>query len=1083
MKSNRRTGVSLFAAAVLLAGWSGQLQAQASGTIQGRVVEASSRQPLAAVQVSVPGTQRGTLTDREGNFRISGVPAGQREIRAELIGFTSVNRSVTVTADGIATVEFEMRQAVIDLEEIVVTGVAGEMARAKLPFTVDRLTPAVLPVAATNAASMIAGKVAGAMVATSSGRPGSAPSILLRGPTSINASGRSQEPLYIVDGVILSASIIDIDAMDIESIEIVKGAAAASLYGSRAANGVIQITTQRGRNVANDQVRYTVRSELGTGEIHGRFNLTQKHQFEMQGNQFVAQNGQPCDWLACPSIRLAGQRKLPGQAASAWNTIQQETWPGVTYDHMERFYRAGTAMTNYASVQGRSGGTNYLISYNNLVDEGVLPYHEGQKRHGLRLNVDQSMRQDLTVSATAQYTRQRYQPSEGPIFALTRMPAGVDLLATDPRFPDSIVLKPDPFNDNLNPLVGLKEQYNITTRSRFLGSVSTRWSPISWFDIDGAVSFDRLDADNENYTPAGVRNLIGVAGLGSVGASHTRIEGMNASITGQARRRFGDLATTSMVRYLIEKEDDQSMGTSGSQFIAHGVYTIGNTPQSTRGGSSGSAPERRDGFFVSTMLDFRDRYIVDALIRQDGSSRFGPDARRAWYYRMSGRYRLSEEEFFNVPAIDELGFRYSIGTAGNAPAWSAQYETYSVSASGITPGVLGNRNLKPEHATEQEMGVDLMFLTRFSADLTYAMSDVKDQILNIPSLAYTGFSSQWLNAGRLKSNTIEATLTAQFRPRSDLTWTSRLLFDRTKQEITELNRPAYQDGVGGQGLGTVFYVRAGEQLGTFYGVQFAENCGHLPQGMENMCDQFQVNDDGFLVWVGPAGSWQNGWQTYTNADGEARTWWGTTAPFTVKGAQIHWGTPFKGFGIDRVTGEETDFLPLGSTTPDYNIGFSNTVAWKNFQLYGLLQSVQGFKVYNQPLQWATFQSYSGIMDQSGKPEDQRKPVGYYDRLYGVSGLVPSSAFVDDASYIKLSEVQLRYRAGRGLLDRLPVARGFEAITFSVTGNNLLTWTDYDGYDPDVGSTGGGTGSAALARVDGYSYPSYRTVKFGLELNF
>jgi TonB-linked SusC/RagA family outer membrane protein len=1080
MRSSRHNW-GVFAAAVLfLFGAAGELQAQ-QGTVQGRVVDASSREPLPSVQVSIPGTQRGTLTDREGNFRIAGVPAGQREVRVELIGYTSINRPVTVTADGTVTVEFEMRQTVIDLEEIIVTGVAGEVSRAKLPFTVDRLTPAVLPVTSTNAASMIAGKVAGAMVAAPSGRPGTAPSILLRGPTSINASGRNQDPLYIVDGVVLSSSVVDIDAMDIESIEVVKGAAAASLYGSRAANGVIQITTQRGRNVANDQVRYTVRTEFGTGQLPGRFNLTQKHMFAMQGNQFIDATGQPCDWLDCSSVALAGQRALPGQAASAWNTIQQESWP-VTYDHVDRFFKNGDNMTNYVSIQGRSGGTNYLIGYNRTDDQGVMPFHDGSMRHNFRLNVDQSMRQDLTVSASASYSRMRTQTMQGNMFQLTRMPAGVDLLAKDPNYDDSIILKPDPFNDNINPLQGMMHNNGYSTRGRFLGALSARWSPLTWVDIDGAVSFDRLDSNGDAYTPKGVRNINGVPGVGSVSHSHTRNEGINASVTGQIRRTFGELATTSMVRYLIEREDDQSMSVNSSQFIAEGVYTIGNTPSTQRSGSSGTSPERRDGFFVSQELDFRDRYILSALVRQDGSSRFGEGERRQWYYRVAGRYRLAEEPWFDVPAIDELGLRYSIGTAGNQPSWSAQYETYNVSASGISPGVLGNRLLKPEYATEQEMGIDVTFLSRFTADLTYARTDVKDQILNIPSLAYTGFSSQWLNAGRLESNTIEATMSAQFRPRNDLTWTTRVLFDRTRQEITELDRPAYQTGVSGQGLGNVFYVRAGEAIGTFYGFQFAENCGHLPQEVD--CSDFQVNDDGYLVYVGQAGSWRNGWQTYTDEEGETRTWWGTTAPVEIRGQSILWGTPFQGQGIDRVTGEVTTFLPLGTTTPKYNLSWSNTFAWRGFQLYGLLQSVQGFKVYNQPLQWAVFQGYAGIMDESGNPdEDLKKPLGYYDRLYGASGLQPSSAFVDDAGYIKLQEVQLRYRASRNVLDRLPVARGFEAMTFSVTGNNLLTWTDYDGYDPEVGSTGGGTGSAALARVDGYSYPPYRTIKFGIELNF
>src|SRR5690606_9783687 len=136
------------------------------------------------------------------------------------------------------------------------------------------------------------------------------------------------------------------------------------------------------------------------------------------------------------------------------------------------------------------------------------------------------------------------------------------------------------------------------------------------------------------------------------------------------------------------------------------------------------------------------------------------------------------------------------------------------------------------------------------------------------------------------------------------------------------------------------------------------------------------------------GSWQNGWDTYTNGEGETQNWWGTVAPITIRGQEITWGTPFQGEGTDKATGDRVTFLPLGTTQPKYRIGFANTFTYKGLSLYGLLESVQGFKVYNQPLQWAVFQGYAGIMDQSGKPENLRKPVGYYDRLYGASGLQP-----------------------------------------------------------------------------------------------
>lgn len=1072
----------LLAAAVPFLGISAaEAAAQNSGTIRGTVVQVPSGQPLVAAQVQVVGTQRGTITGRDGTFQIQNVPAGQVDVRVVSIGFSTSTQTVTVVAGQTLTVDFELRQSILDVDEIVVTGVAGETQRGRLPFTVDRLTQAALPVPATNAAAMIQGKVAGAIVTTPSGRPGSAPSILLRGPTSINASGRSQEPLYIVDGVILSASVVDIDAMDIEAIEIVKGAAAASLYGSRAANGVIQITTARGRNVAENSVRYTIRSEIGSSNLPGRFNLTQAHQFLTQGGQFVDQSGNACDFLACSSVRLAGQRALPGQPASGWNTIQQEEWPGQTYDHVDRFFQGGDFQSHTVSVAGRSGGTNYLISFNQQDDAGILPFHDGSLRQSFRMNLDQSIRDNITISASAFYARSDNATNDGNIFQLTRMPAGVDLTQPDPRFPDAFVIKPDPFNDNINPLYTMSTSESKQNRGRYLGSINARWAPLDWVDLDANFSFDRADLNSQSFRPKGFRNIAGVPQGGSLSRGFQRIEGVNGSMTATVRRQFGDLRTATTLRYLAEQDESFVTNTSGSEFTADGVWTFSNIPNDQISATSSSNVTRADGVFLNTAFDFRNRYILDALVRQDGSSRFGPNERRAIYYRVAGAYIPSEEAWFNVPAIDHLKFSYSIGTAGNTPSFAAQYETYSVSGGAITPQTLGNQNLKPEFATEQEFGVEAVLFDRLSVEMAYASSEVKDQILLVPSLAYTGFSNQWRNAGTLESNTFEASLNAVMYRGQRATWTSRLLFDRTRQEITELNVPAYQSGVSGQGLGSVFYVRAGEAMGTFYGFKFATECAHLPAGVD--CSQFQVNDDGFLVWVGGAGSWQNGWDTYTDGSGDTQTWWGTVAPFDIRGSAIRWGTPFQAQGIDRVTGEESTFLPLGKTLPDYSISLANTFTWGNFRVYALLQSLQGFSVYNQPLQWATFQSYSGIMDQRGQPENLRKPVGYYEVLYGASGLQPSSAFVDDASFIKLRELTAAYRVSRDLLDRTPLTRGFEGVTFSVTGRNLLTWTDYDGYDPDVGSTGGGPGSAALARVDGFSYPNFRTITFGFEINF
>jgi hypothetical protein len=160
---------------------------------------------------------------------------------------------------------------------------------------------------------------------------------------------------------------------------------------------------------------------------------------------------------------------------------------------METFFTSGASVTNQVTVQGRSGGTNFLVSYNRLDEDGIYRFHAGQLRHTLRMNVDQSMRPDLTLSASAAYTRNRYQTSEGGLHALTRMPAGVDLTQPDPVLPEFYILKPDPFNDNANPLIDLMHTHSMNVRGRFLGSMSARYTPLTWLNVDADVAFDRAD--------------------------------------------------------------------------------------------------------------------------------------------------------------------------------------------------------------------------------------------------------------------------------------------------------------------------------------------------------------------------------------------------------------------------------------------------------------------------------------------------------------------------------------------------------------------------------------------------------------
>ena len=1028
------------------------------------------------------------VSDQNGRFLILRVPAGEWNVRVELIGFGASTRTVTVVAGQSVSADFVLESQAIALSEIIVTGVTGATVKAKVPFDIAQVSAADLIVPSVSAGSAIQGKVAGATVFQGTSRPGAAPSVLLRGATSINAAGRSQDPLYIVDGVILSGDMADIDGIDIESVEVVKGAAAASLYGSRAANGVVQITTKRGGTSGADQVRYTFRSEMGTNRLPDAQVTTLLHPYRMNaaGTAFIdGADGTECQWLDCGNVQLAGQGAGAGETVTEWNTYTNQAWPGRTFNNVERFFTGGDHVENYVSASGRSGGTNFHVSFSNLGQGGIMRGLEGFNRNNFRVNLDQSIREDITVGASAFYSssdQDVFSENSGtPMFRLTRQPAGVDLLACEDDItqtcendPENLILVPNPFNasESANPVYEQMVEKFKEDRDRFLSSANVRWTPMTWLAVDGNASFDRLDRQREQRFPKGYRTVGGNATLnnGLLFEDNRRQEAFNTSITGSASFDLADgIRNRSQVRYLYEQEDIWQSDLSGYRFSVEDLYTFDNVDPSTFDGGSSSQSIRSDGYFFISNFDIYDRYIVDGLVRNDGSSLFGEDNRRAWYYRVAGAWRLGAEPWFSLDAVDELKFRAAYGTAGNRPRFVAQYETYSVSGGVITPVSLGNSQLRPEESAEMEIGLDASFLTgRIGVGLTYANTVTTDQILQVPLAAFTGFGSQYQNAGTLESTSWEASLETRLLRSENTNWSARLLFDRTRSKITELGVPAFTYGVPGQALTAVYFAREGEELGTFYGTQVPTSCGHLPTGVD--CSLFEVNDDGIMVYTGGTGFDNPQWGTSYALPGGATAGDGA--------GLVYWGTPFSGFCTDRVSGEKTNYCPVGKAVPDYHVSLSSTFTWKGFQLYGLLDSEQNFDVYNQTAQWATFRSNSALF------ESEDKPQGYYNRWYVGSGrLSPTTLFVEDGSYIKLREISARYTFGPNLLGGVPGLNRLSGLTLNATGRNLHTWTNYTGYDPEIGKGGGDTGSSALARVDGYTYPNFRTYTLGIEVNF
>ena len=1007
-----------------------------AGTIRGRITTAESGEPVDVAQVSVTGTTFNAVTNAQGDYVISGVPEGLYTLRASRLGYADVTQeNVRVRDDGTVTVDFVMRTSALTLDEIVATGVADPTSARRVPFTVARVSGENLQVPPANAISSLQGRISG-VSSTTPAQPGAGINIILRTPTSIN---KSNSPLIVVDGVILAStfgrSTTDLSSLDIESIEVVKGAAAASLYGSRAAAGVIQIRTRRGAGLASGQTQFTVRSEIGSSSLNREIDLATHHQYltNAQG-QYVDAGGNV----------VARVDRVERPVSERYLDV---AYADPTFDHIEQFFEPGNFMVNSVTLARSSDDTNFFASFGNHQADGVVLDHGGYDRNDLRLNLDHRIGANLQFSFSGFHMRSTREELPGEtFFQLVQQAPDVDLLQPDPDG-TQYIFEPDLLGVTPNPLYELVTADNDEQRARTLASSDLRWSPRGWLSIDANVSYDRSDRLTRFYFPRGRNTNVSSWQQGIVERGNGITTALNGSVSAQLRRSWNDFSTRLTLRALAEQEDYEFFSSSAAGLSVEGVPDLNAGTIPNVGGSTEEILAQ--GYFAAANVDYKGRYIVDALVRRDGSSLFGPEEQWHTYYRGSGAWRVAEEPWWTVEAIDELKLRYSVGTAGGRPSFGDRYETYNFTAGGgLDKGTLGNRFLKPERSTEHEVGVDAIIRNRVSVQLTHARTTTKDQLILIPLPAGFGFSSQWQNAGTVEGRTWEGTIEATAIERPGLRLTLGFVADRSRHEITEFDRRCFRTGTA-----SAFYRCAGETIGTMYGTRFIRGTSELPAGAPVPADEFQVNDDGLLVWVGPGGDYRN-------------QQWGTTS--ADADATYSWGMPILALddaGSSAVT-------RIGDTNPDFNWGFSSNLQWRDFTLYGLLNAQVGGDIYNRTNQRMYQYFRSGDTDQSGRPDELKKTTDYYSVLYA-SNLV-NEWFVEDASFIKLRELSLRYRVPQTALDRLG-SLGIDGLTVFAIGRNVFTWSDYKGYDPEAGTP--------LSRMDDFVYPQFRTLTAGLEIRF
>lgn len=1044
------TALTALAAIVL---FSGVTEAQ-TAVFTGKVTSQSG-QPLGGASVGVPDLGVRGIADASGNYTFTVDVAGKSgrtaNVVARYIGYKPKRLPVTLSA-GRVQHDFVLDKDILNLEEIVVTGTNEATSLKKTAFSVGVVDNTQIKEApGTSPIASLEGKIPGASVLTQSGQPGGEPAIRLRSATSL--TGRT-DPLIIIDGTISHLGLADVNSEDIERVEVIKGAAASSLYGSNAANGVVQIFTKRGANLAEGQTVFTLRNEYGQNDLPRIVpgNMHHNYQVNPDGSYKLNANGDRQDEP---------------------DKIADNAYP-VVYDQFGKIFKGGSFLTNYISVGQRRGATNYNGSFQNTHESGVIKQLSGFQRENFRINVDQALMENVDLGMGAFYGRSHADQGESafPWF-------GLRFLEPDVRI-DSVLANGDyfaainrpPLSGNVtNPLYRNQQHKESNDRDRFTGTFRSAYRPLTWLTAEGNIGYDVATQQYKSFTPLGYTGSSGGTSKGSLyqQANNDRSYNINAQLT--AVRTFMDVRNTTKVAYVYEDQTNQFIGVNAPALSVSKVTEFSAAAQDPNNPIAPSSQTQqiraKNAFLVST-FDIKDRYIVDGLVRQDQSSLFGSQQRSVTYHRLSGAYRVSED--FKLPGVDELKLRVSHGTAGLRPPFEAQYEVLNVVSGQPQKVTLGNKGLKPAYSAETEYGFNLNFLTNYSVEYSYSSRRTTDQIMQVPLSSATGYQNQWRNAGAVTGFSHELALGAVLLSKADYFWRLNLTGDHARAKVSALNVPAFF--IGPDENTRMFHIGTGEALGTLYGVRWIRTAAQLDETIKA----------GKLT--GPA-------STYTrNEEG-----------FYVLSSQYHTTdeVPLKAWQCskDAACASPSVTQIIGDVNPDFNMGLSSNAQWKSLSFNGVLTWVKGGNIYNMTRQWPFNELRDVAIDQSGKPsagscpaltvdaqcpyKTGKKPTTYYSTFY--DGINPNDFFVESGTYVRLRELSVAWTLPQRWITGMKFG-DFHSARLGLVGRNLWTHTNYSGYNPDVsGVTGSGGGNPFVNRVDYFTYPAFRTITAMLELGF
>jgi TonB-linked SusC/RagA family outer membrane protein len=1030
-----------------------------TASISGKVTDADTKEGLPGVTVLIPNLKIGAKTDGKGNYKIINVPVGKHSIEARLIGYKNQSVSVTIDAGVGVSQDFVLFVRALQQNEIVVLGLSGEIDRSKLGNVIGSVDGTEIANATSQTAiDAVAGRVPGVSVTRNSGTPGAGTYITIRGRKTI--SGSSQ-PLYVVDGVVmdntsiqdqnfqngevqLANRIVDINPADIESMEILKGASAAAIYGSQAANGVVLITTKKGKAKPDGNANITFTANYESGEASNSYPLQTSY-------------GQGVGGVSRLS-NLSYGPKL--------DTMGNPT----TYEQWKVPLRTAAGGDVNLTISGGNQSFNYLLSGTYTDIDGIVQSSELDRKN-IRLNLGGGILPKVDVqTANSYFVISNPLPQDGSNLSGIMLGA----LRTSPEFDNSVVYNEDGSQHNYfpiydNPLWSQQNNTFTTNVGRFVSSTSANWDPLDWLRVSGRIGLDRYDQTNIERLAVGSQNS---GGLGAIEHHLVASTSVNSDISATFNwEPIDELDVTALI-------GGQTLWTNYEDNVVSGTPTLSLYDEisaaSTKDGNSTIYQTKLVGQFAQATGTLNDRLSLTLAIRRDGSSTFGESQKFHWYPKASFAYNISKEDFMqgSKDVISELKLRGSYGEAG-APGTPGVYSTNNLYSTfgnndgwgrlttagrngmtGIRQGSGTDLNLfgkgaidiSPEINVERELGFDLgLFDNRINIEFSYYYANIYDMILNVPVPGSSGYDNQLRNAGSMHNEGIEISLGAWPVRNEDVSWNTVFNFSKNENMVDQLNVKPDLDGVIGS-----------DDAIPIYGFT----------GIEN------------VAMVGKALGVFRGGGYRRDANGNIMVYTSTDAndPFGQIGKAFV-GAPMIDFDSSHIIGDpNADFIWSWKNDitflKDFNLSFLVDASVGGDVWNGTRGALYRFGTHADTKDRDELWSYNGnpVLNSSG---NQVKKVEYY-RYYGNSFTYDiDEAVIEDGSYVKLREISLSYKL-HGLEDV-----GIDNVTFTLSARNLYTWTDYTGFDPEVNTF-------AQSEARGYDYfnlPAVRTFRFGVSLQY